>query len=77
MTHLADNELKVMRVLERHRRLDVLQIASLAELSVSSARGAVESLDQKKLIEETGEVFSLNTRVLSGMLEDSMQEELV
>lgn len=69
MPHLDDNTLKVMEVLERHRALDVLQIASRAELSVSAASRALEELTEHQLLTENDGVFSLNSRALSQLLE--------
>jgi hypothetical protein len=67
--HLNDNAIKVMEVLERHPRLDTLQIASRAELSVSAAGAAIEELAQHSLVTDDDGVYSLNTAALGELLE--------
>lgn len=71
MPHLNDNTLKVLRVLERHRELDVLQIASLGEVSVSAANEALEQLLALEVVirHDHGDLYSLNGAALSRMLE--------
>jgi hypothetical protein len=60
MPHLSEGALKVMEVLKRHRALDLLQIASRAEISVSQAVAAVEELAQYRLNKEEDGVYSLD-----------------
>jgi len=50
MTPLDDITIKVLRTLERHRRLSLLQVASSSELSVSKAKAALSELEGRGLV---------------------------
>src|SRR5258708_317420 len=69
MPHLDQNAIKVTEALERHPALSLLQVASRAELSVSAATEAVAELAAHGLIQDDDGVFSLDTTVLSELLE--------
>lgn len=72
MPHLDDYTLKVLRVLERHTSLDALQVAALAEVSVSSAHDALSRLVELGLVTQHDHgdaLYSLDGAALSAMLE--------
>jgi DNA-binding MarR family transcriptional regulator len=58
--HLSESTLKVMEALKQHPALDLLQIASRAEISVSEAAGAVDELNDNRLIRSDQGVYSLD-----------------
>jgi DNA-binding IscR family transcriptional regulator len=69
---LDDSAIRVMRALENHPVLDVLQIATSAELPPSVALGALRGLAGAgvvDIVDENAGVFSLNTQALSDLLE--------
>lgn len=68
MPNLDDNTLRVMEVLERHPALDMLQVASRAELSVSATGHALEQLRSFELLLGDN-VYSLNEAKLNELLE--------
>jgi hypothetical protein len=70
MPHLDPNAVRITEVLDRHRALSLLQIASRAELSVSATSEALDELAgyELVLIDEDG-VYSLNVAVLNELLE--------
>jgi hypothetical protein len=68
MPHLDDNTLKVMEVLERHPALDVLQIASRAELALSATDDALRQLRGFDLLVGDS-VYSLNDAKLNELLQ--------
>jgi DNA-binding IclR family transcriptional regulator len=70
--HLDDNTLKVLRVLEQHKSLDVLQVAALAEVTVSAAHealGRLVALDLVTQRDHGDDLYSLDGAALSRMLE--------
>ena len=70
MPHLDPNAVRVTEVLDRHRALSLLQIASRAELSVSAASKAIRELARHDLVVEGEDgVYSLNAAVLNKLLE--------
>lgn len=69
MPHLEENSVRVMRVLENHPALDALQIASRAELSVTSTHQALEELKKFGLITTDAGIYWLDSKTLSQMLE--------
>ena len=69
MPHLEPNAVRVTEVLDRHRALNLLQIASRAELSVSAASEALNELASHGLVMDDDGVYSLNAAVLSELLE--------
>jgi hypothetical protein len=68
MPHLDDNTLRVMDVLARHPALDMLQIASRAEMAVSATVMALEQLRKLDLL-IGNDVYSLNEVRLNELLE--------
>lgn len=53
MTPMTDNTIRVVDALERHPRLDVLQIASIAGIAVSAANAAIQELSERGLVESS------------------------
>jgi DNA-binding IclR family transcriptional regulator len=71
MPELQDTSLKLMRVLDRHQALDVVQLASLTESSVSATTNALQELARYDLVAESDGVYSLNAGVLGELLQKS------
>lgn len=69
MPHLDPNAVRVTEVLDRHRALSLLQIASRAELSVSAASEALSELASHDLVIDEDGVYSLNAALLNELLE--------
>jgi DNA-binding IclR family transcriptional regulator len=69
MPELQDAALKVMGVLDQHQELDLLQIASIAELPVSSAATALGELARYDLVAIRDDKYSLNNTALGQLLQ--------
>jgi len=69
MPPLDDNAIRLLRALEGHRALDVLQLAALAELPVSTTANSVEQLLKHKLIKESDGLLALDEGALEALLE--------
>lgn len=69
---MTEASIKVLEALERHPRLNVLQIASTAEMPISVAKDAVEGLQEQGLLETSNGTkrlrYSLNSDALSEQL---------
>lgn len=73
MTHMDETTLRVLRVLENHRRLDSLQVASTAGIAVSAAEQALHDLEDRGLVRTNAEPryisYSLDQKALSKQLQ--------
>lgn len=73
MTHMNETTIRVLKALERHRRLDPLQAASVTEVPVSAAESALSDLEACGLVHSSGETrrpsYALDQKALSEQLQ--------
>jgi len=65
---LDDASVKVLKVLEDHPKLDMLQIASHAEIVPSVVRESIRGLVSRHLLKDARGVYSLDKAALRALL---------